>query len=149
MQRKFLLPFLFVFVFFCSQGVVLAEEIQNQTLQTLSQEIHTQLENLKQQSRHLTEQLAIAENELQTSSKRVEELQMELRGLNTSLENTNQKLSDYSVKLTEYELKLKTRAKIIMWTAALLILGVIVRVILLVLKIKFNIKIPYLLNLLL
>ena len=70
MQRKFLLPFLFVFVFFCSQGVVLAEETQNQTLQTLSQEIHTQLENLKQQSRHLTEQLAIAEriaNILKTS----------------------------------------------------------------------------------
>ncbi|MFC2587425.1 MAG: hypothetical protein ACFNYB_03895, partial [Campylobacter sp.] len=48
MQELYLLPFLFIFVFFCLQGVVLAEETQNQTLQTLSQEIHTQLENLKQ-----------------------------------------------------------------------------------------------------
>jgi len=106
-------------------------------------------ENLKQQSRHLTEQLLIAENELQTSSKRVEELQTELSELNICLTNTNQKLSDYSTKLTEYETKLKFRAKIITIAAIILLIFIMVRVILLILKIKFGIKIPYLLNLLL
>ena len=119
------------------------------TLQALSAEIHTQLDGLKQQSRHLTEQLAIAENELQTSSKQVETLQAELSELNTCLVSTNQKLADYSTKLTEYEAKLKTRARLILAAALAVLAFVAVRIVLLFLKVKYGIKIPYLINLLL
>ena len=140
--------FLLVFSLFCLP-VVAQPAAQEQTLQTLSAEIHVQLENLKQQSRLLTEQLIAAESELHVSSKQVETLQTELTELNTCLDNTKQKLTDYSTKLTQYETKLEFRAKIIWIAAVILAIFIIVRVILLILKIKFGIKIPYLLNLLL
>lgn len=148
MRKLFCLLFFFLVSAFFFPAVVHAENSEP-TLQALSAEIHSQLDGLKQQSRHLTEQLLIAESELQTSSKQVEALQTELRELNTCLLNTNQKLSEYSTKLTEYETKLRFRQKIITLAAAILLLAVAVRAVLLVLKIKFGIKIPYLLNLIL
>ncbi len=119
------------------------------TLWALSAEIHGQLDDLRQHSRHLTEQLLIAESELQASSRQVEALQTELSDLNTSLANTNQKLADYSEKLTEYEAKLKARASVIRVAAVLLMAFVMVRTVLLLLKVRFGIKIPYIVNLLL
>lgn len=149
MRKILFFRLLFCFLpLLCFPAVAPAENSE-QTLQMLSVEIHTQLDGLKQQSRHLTEQLLIAERELQASSKQVETLQMELNELNSCFVNTNQKLSEYSEKLTEYETKLKFRAKIITIAAAALILFLAVRGVLLVLKIKFGIKIPYFLNLIL
>ena len=148
MRKSFCLLFFFLASVFFFPTAAHAESSEP-TLQALSAEIHTQLENLKQQSRHLTEQLLIAESELQTSSRQVEALQTELKELNTCLLNTNQKLSEYSAKLTEYETKLRFRQKIITVAAIILLLAVAVRAVLLILKIKFGIKIPYLLNLIL
>ena len=149
MRRRLLcLLFLcFVSVFFFSPAA--HAEGSEPTLQALSAEIHTQLDGLRQQSRHLTEQLLVAENELRTSSRQVEALQTELRDLNGCLENTNRKLGEYSQRLTEYETKLRFRARVIAAAASILILAVVVRAVLLFLKIRFGIRIPYLLNLLL
>ena len=147
MRKLFCLVFFFL-ASACFFPAAAHAESSEPTLQALSAEIHTQLDGLKQQSRHLTEQLLIAENELQTSSKQVEALQTELSELNICLVNTNQKLGEYSMKLTEYETKLRFRQKIITMAAVILLLAVAVRALLLMLKIKFGIKIPYLLNLL-
>ena len=148
MRRLFTFLFLALLLPLCFPAAAPAES-QEPTLQALSAEIHTQLDGLKRQSRHLTEQLLIAESELRTSSRQVETLQTELSDLNGCLVSTNQKLGEYSTRLTEYETKLRVRARIIKWVAVILILAVLVRAVLLVLKIKFGIKIPYLLNLLL
>lgn len=148
MRKSFCLLFFFLASAFFFPAAVHAEN-SDPTLQALSAEIHTQLDGLKQQSQHLTEQLLIAENELQTSSRQVEALQTELKELNTCLLNTNQKLSEYSTKLTEYETKLRFRQKIITVAAIILLLAVAVRAVLLILKIKFGVRIPYLLNLIL
>ncbi len=145
-MRKFCL---FLLLLFLCCAVVQAQETSAPTLQTLSAEIHGQLDSLKQQSQHLTEQLLIAEDELRVSSVQVEQLQTELQDLNICLQNTNRKLTDYSTKLTQYEMKLKKRGKIIKWAFALLCLFVLVRVVLLILRYKFNVKLPYLINLLL
>lgn len=147
MKRKFLCLFCLLAPLLFFPHAVQAEE-STATLQTLSQEIHERLDDLKRQSQHLTEQLLIAENELQMSSKQVETLQTELSELNTCLNNTNQKLSEYSAKLTEYETKLKFWRKIRAIAAIVLLLAIAVRAVLLFLKIKFGITIPYILNLL-
>lgn len=149
MQKKVsCMLLLSIFVFFCFQAA--AQPVaQGQTMQTLSAEIHAQLESLRRHSQLLTEQLMIAESELQASSKQAEALQTELRDLNSCLDNTKLRLIDYSTRLTQYELKLKFRAKIILIATVLLAIFIIVRVVLLVLKIRYGIKIPYLLNLLL
>ena len=68
--------------------------------QTLSQQIHGQLDELREQSEVLRTQLATAESDLKLSQGQVRELQAELTALNSSLRNTNQRLSDYSEKLT-------------------------------------------------
>lgn len=147
MKKHFILGLFFVFL-----SVLQAQEFSlpaNQpksAIQTLSTEIHIQLDNLKQQSRNLTEQLLIAETELQTSSAQVEILKMELKELNTCLMDTNQKLTDYSTKLTEYEIKLKKQKnQLILWWVILGI-TVIIKCILLWLKIKLKIEIPYIIN---
>lgn len=147
-RMLFFLLLSFFLLSLCFPAAAPAENSER-TLQVLSAEIHTQLDGLKQQSRNLTEQLLIAERELQASSKQVETLQTELNELNSCLVNTNQKLSEYSEKLTEYETKLKFRAKVIAIATAALIVFLTVRGVLLVLKIKFGIKIPYFLNLIL
>lgn len=147
-KKVFCVLFLLFFSLLCLPVVALPTT-QELTLQTLSAEIHVQLENLKQQSRLLTEQLMAVESELHISSKQVETLQMELNELNTCLSSTNWKLKDYSKKLMQYETKLKFRAKIILIATLFLAVFIIVRIILLILKIKFGIKIPYLINLLL
>lgn len=148
MRRLFSFLFLALFLhpFFPAAAPT---EDSGQTLRELSAEIHTQLDGLRRQSRHLTEQLLIAESELRESSRQVEALKTELGGLNGCLASTNQKLGEYSTRLTEYEERLRVRSRIICWAAALLILAVAVRIALLVLRIRFGIKIPYLLNLLL
>ena len=69
--------------------------------------------------------------------------------MNGCLENTNRKLGEYSQRLTEYETKLRFRARVIAAAASILILAVVVWAVLLFLKIRFGIRIPYLLNLLL
>lgn len=148
MRRLFTFLFLALLLPLCFPAAAPAES-QEPTLQALSAEIHTQLDGLKRQSRHLTEQLLIAESELRESSRQAEALRTELIDLNGCLASTNQKLGEYSERLTEYELKLRARARIIKWAAVILILAVAVRAVLLFLKIKFGIKIPYLLNLLL
>ena len=148
MRRRFCLLFLALFLPLCFPAAAPAENSEP-TLQALSAEIHAQLDGLRRQSRHLTEQLLIAENGLRESSRQVEALQTELSDLNTCLESTNRKLGEYSVKLTEYETKLRARARVIAIAALLLAAFVAVRIVLLVLKIRFGIRIPYLLNLLL
>ena len=120
-----------------------------ETIQGLSQQVHEQLDGLREQSRNLTEQLRIAESELALSSAQVSALKTELTDLNTCLASTNRKLADYSTKLTEYEVKLKARARIIRTGIALLVLFILVRAVLILLKLKFGIKIPYWVNLIL
>lgn len=98
-------------------------------METLSQEIHSQLDSLRRQSGSLTEQLLIAENELRMSSQQVETLGTELTGLNTCLQNTNEKLESYKQKLSGYETKLRQKAK---WIAILALLDGLLSVVLFV-----------------
>ncbi len=132
-----------------SSGQAASRPDYRETMQDLSLQVHEQLDGLREQSRNLTEQLRIAESELALSSAQVSALQTELTDLNTCLENTNRKLADYSTKLTEYEVKLKARARIIRTGIALLVLFILVRAVLILLKLKFGIKIPYWVNLIL
>lgn len=132
-----------------SSGQAAGRPDYRETMQDLSLQVHEQLDGLREQSRNLTEQLRIAESELALSSAQVSALQTELTDLNTCLENTNRKLADYSTKLTEYEVKLKARARIIRTGIALLVLFILVRAVLILLKLKFGIKIPYWVNLIL
>ena len=151
--RRMSAQFVFLLCLLASRSALYADSAdagqRTSTIQELSAEIHAQLDGLKRQSRALTEQLLIAENELRTSSREVEALKTELSDLNTSLTATNQKLGEYSEKLTEYEAKLKARARVIRAAAALLAAFVAVRAVLLFLKVKFGIRIPYIVNLLL
>ena len=145
--------FFFLLLFACALFAPLAAEAspkpEAQTLPVLSKEMHTQLDGLKRQSRRLTEQLLLQENELELSSRQVEALKTELNGLHTCLNATNRKLVGYYQKLSEYELKLKTRAKIIGAAATVLALALAVRLLLFMLHLKYGIKIPYIINLLL
>lgn len=140
-----------VFLFCCAPCFSADAQPQGyrETMQGLSLQIHEQLDGLKQQSQNLTEQLRIAESELELSQGQVSALKTELTDLNTCLENTNRKLADYSTKLTVYETKLKARARLISAGIGLIVLFVLVRVALAVLKLKFGIKVPYWVNLIL
>lgn len=120
---------------------------QELTIRELSGEIHITLDDLRRQSQALTVQLSIAENELRIQSSKASQLQTDLNALNSCLGDTNKKLASYSQKLGEYEIKLKRRTRIIACAAALLFLFLLVRAALMVLKVKFGIKIPYMLNL--
>lgn len=120
-----------------------------ETLGKLSQEMHGQLADLRRQSETLTTQLAIAENDLRLSHGQVSALQTELTELNSCLASTNRKLADYSTKLTEYELKLRQKQRLIRLGLGLIVLFVLVRIALALLKLKFGIKIPYWVNLIL
>lgn len=124
--------FLLLLVFFCAP--VSAQE--NMAIQTLSQEIHAQLDDLRQQSRHLTEQLLIAENELRQSSLQAETLKTELTDLNTCLDATNAKLSDYSEKLTVYEERLRNQRAWILRGIALIALAVLIKLVVVILRFK-------------
>lgn len=119
------------------------------TLGSLSEEIHSQLEDLRQQSRRLTEQLLTAEQESRESSRRAGELKAELSDLNSCLESTSARLREYSERLTEYEGRLRTRAKVIRAGIALLLLAFAARLALLFAKVRLGIEVPYLLNLIL
>lgn len=119
------------------------------TLRTLSQEIHSQLDDLRRQSRRLTEQLLTAESELRESSRRAEELKAELSALNSSLASTSERLENSLRRLSEYEERLRTRAAIIRAGLALLALAAAVRLVLAFLKAKAGIEIPYWLNVIL
>ena len=135
------LPFLSVRLF--SQT---AQVCDTETLESLSAEIHTQLESLRQQSRSLTEQLLIAEKESETLSKQAEALRMELTELNSCLENTNRRLQDYKTKLTEYEHRLNARKKALLILCGILLAMAASKIILQLLRFK-GIKVPYLLAL--
>lgn len=141
--------FLLCLLLFCFASAAQDAAQQQSTLAELSSEIHTTLDSLKRQSEDLTLQLAIAKAELEISSKQAGTLRTELDGLNSSLRSTSAKLSEYSKTLSEYEAKLKRRAKIIAAAGILLALFLAVRVILAILTVKFGIKIPYWLNLIL
>lgn len=155
-MRKQKIPYLaFLLVFFLAlPSCLFAASSQDaaltsSSLPSLSSQIHEQLLSLKSQAKTLNDSLILSEAELQMSELKVKELQTELTDLSTSLTNTNQKLTEYSTKLLQYEQKLKFRAKLL-WIALLILLAALaVRAVLLILKIKFGISIPYWLNLLL
>lgn len=96
-------------------------QAQESGIQTLSQEIHVQLDSLKQQSRLLTEQLLAAESELEQSSMQVEALKKELDGLNSCLDATNEKLTSYSAQLIVYEERLKVATRLNIFAAVFII----------------------------
>ncbi len=148
MGRKLFL-FLLVSSFFAALCFSQTARPQESTIRELSGEIHVTLDDLRRQSQALTVQLSIAENELRIQSSKASQLQTDLNALNSCLDDTNRKLADYSKRLGEYEAKLRRRARIIAWAAVLLFLFLLVRAILIILKVKFGIKIPYMVNLLL
>jgi|GEM_PF-1948028 len=149
MTGRFWLGFLFsalLSVFPCVSQTAQRQDYR-ETLGTLSQQMHEQLDDLKQQSQVLTTSLAIAESDLQLSQEQVKELQAELAALNTCLENTNRKLSDYSTKLTAYEVKLKQRAKIIAGLMGILLVLILIKIVFVFLYIK-HIPIPRIVDIL-
>lgn len=157
MRRSGVLSLAFFLALLSCSAWAFSEDAQQpgyrETIQGLSQQVHEQLDGLREQSRSLTEQLRIAENELALSSAQVSELQTELTDLNSCLENTNRKLADYSTKLTVYETKLKEKQrqirKMTFFLVVLIATLFLVRVALAVLKLKFGIKVPYWINLIL
>lgn len=147
MGRKFLFLLFSLCLPFLRPAAAPAQE-SGVTLRALSAEIHGQLDDLRRQSRHLTEQLLVAESELQASSRQAEALQTELRDLNFCLENTNQKLTGYSTTLTKYEAELaRQKGQLRFWWMVFGITATI-KAVLLFLKFRFGIKVPYIVSLL-
>ena len=117
------------FVFCCALSLLLpllffAEDARpyRETLGKVSQEVHTQLDDLKAQSAALTESLRAAETALESSQGQVKELRRELTALNTSLESTRRRLSDCSTRLTAYEGRLRTWRRAALAEGAALVL---------------------------
>lgn len=124
--------------FFCADARAQGSE----TITSLSQEIHTQLDSLRLQSRLLGEQLSAAESELEALSWQREELKTALTDLTTSSESMSQRLRDYSEKLTDYERRLKRRRNAVLALAGILLLMTALKVALRFLEAK-GVKVPY------
>lgn len=140
--RAFLL-FLLVFFtcplsFYAQQGAQPQES--ERTLEQLGTAIHSSLAALKARSQSLTEEL----NEQHLI---VEEYKTKLSALTTSLDNTNKRLYDYETKLIGYEQKLKSRAKIILAAAIIILINILGKIAAIVLRFK-GIKLPEVFNIL-
>ena len=118
-----------------------APQQAEQTLTTLSTQIHESLASLKLQSKTLTEELEKRSNE-------VAELKANLSELTSCLDNTNALLADYETKLIRYEQKLKGWRKFATVVALLALLFLATRAVTLVLRAK-GIKLPEIVNILL
>jgi len=119
---------------------------QKSQINSLSQQIKEQLEKLRVQSNQLTQSLQVAQNELNLSQKEVSKLKMELTDLNSCLTATNEKVEELSTNLLKKEIDLKHTSKI-MWTLIIIcILFIVAKIVVMIIKIKYNITLPYWLN---
>lgn len=113
---------------------------QEETLETLGNQMRLSLGSLKARCQTLTA-------ELEEQSEKVKELRTKLGDLSTCLTNTNNTLCDYETKLIVYEQKLKARAKVIWILGILFAINALGKVAVLGLRLK-GIKLPELFNIL-
>src|SRR5574344_413794 len=137
-----------------TQSTTLQTQLTTETKR--SEELYKQVIQLQSQSANLNLQLAEVKKDWMKSLKQVTQLQTQLKDLNTCLTATNQKLTEYSVKLSKSEDKiiqqkqqLSKRFFIILILSIFIVINILARVLKIVLKLKYNITLPFWLNILL
>lgn len=148
-MKKILFLLLFVSSFCFAHAVPQQEEERME----VSSNIKKELQSLKQEFQDMNDSLLVLETQLKNTKNQLaiseeDRLQSQtlLNELNFCLKNTNESLIQSSLRIENLETKLKIKTKICTSLIIALAAFMILKVLVMVLKYRFNISLPYWLN---